>query len=306
MAKCSCGKEAVTERIYEGTQLCKKCFMESIEKKIKKTIRKDKLISPGDRIAVALSGGKDSILALHVLNMVIGPRKDMELVAITVDPGIEGFHEPLQKAEQLCKAAGIKHYVFSYKEIFSRGLEEQIKRMKKNKKDLTKEDICSCCSVARRWTLNRKARELGITKICTGHNLDDEIQSIFMNYMRGDLMRAVRMTPEPIPYHKLFIPRIKPLREIPESETALYVELSGLDAHRERCAYRGGIRFEIGDFLDRMEKKHPGMKFSILETFDKLLPPMVEATKRSPKIVLCKKCKEPSSRELCNTCELWS
>jgi len=303
--KCKCGNESVIERKYEGTSLCKQCFLKSVERKIKKTIRKDRLIDPKDKIAVALSGGKDSFLALYVLDQIIKPRKDIKLIAITVDPGIKGFSKPIQKAKKFCKELGIRHYVFSYSKIFKRNLEEQIKGMKRINPETTKEDICSACSVARRWVLNKEARKLGVTKICTGHNLDDEIQSVFMNYVRGDLMRAVRMSPEPIKHHKLFIPRIKPLREIPEEESALFAKLKSFDADRKKCPFRSGIRFEIGGFLDKFEEKHPGMKFSVLETFDKFRPFMVDAIKDSSKIITCKKCKEPSSRELCNTCELW-
>jgi len=303
--KCTCGKEPVIERKYEGTSPCRQCFLQSVEKKIKRTIRKDRLIRPGDKIAVALSGGKDSALALYVLHKIIKPRRDIELIAMTANPGIRGFSEPMKAAKRLCKELGIRHYVFSYNDVFRRGLGEQVKRMKKKNPGTSKEDICSCCSVARRWLLNKEARKLGVTKLCTGHNLDDEIQSIFMNYVRGDLMRVARMGPEPISFHKLFIPRIKPLREIPENESSLFTKLKGLDVRTEKCPYRSGIRFEIGDFLDGLEERHPGMKFSILETFDKFLPYMTKATKHSPKIVLCKSCKEPSSRELCNTCELW-
>jgi len=303
--KCRCGKRSVIERRYEGSQLCKQCFLNSVERKIKRTIRKDRLIKPGDKIAVALSGGKDSALAMYMLHKIIKPRKDIELIAITVDPGIKGFPEIMKGIKKFCKVLCVKHYAFSYKKVFGRGIQDQIGVLKKRLPSVAKEDICSCCSVARRWLLNRESRKLGVTKLCTGHNLDDEIQSVVMNYIRGDLMRAVRMNPEPIAFHRLFIPRIKPLREIPEKESGLYVKLMGFDVHKERCPYRSGIRFEIGDFLDGLEDRHPGMKFSILETFDKFLPYMTESTKSSPGIILCKKCKEPSSRELCNTCELW-
>jgi len=303
--KCACGKEAVYERKYEGTSLCRQCFLKSIEKKVKRTIRKDKLISPGDKIAVALSGGKDSFLALHIMNEITKNRKDIELIAMTVDPGMKEFKEALKRTKEACKELGIRHYVFTYKSALGRELVEQISVLRKRLPNVRKKDICSCCSVARRWVLNKEARGLSVTKLCTGHNLDDEIQSIMMNYVRGDLMRAVRMSPEPIPYHKLFIPRIKPLREVPENEIALYTRLRGFRVHRARCPYRSGIRFEIGDFLDSREKRHPGMKFSILETFDKFLPHMADAMRGSPKVMKCRNCGEPSSRELCNTCELW-
>jgi uncharacterized protein (TIGR00269 family) len=305
--KCKCGKDAVFERKYEGTQFCKACFLKSIEKKIKRTIRKDRLIKPGDRIAVAFSGGKNSFLVLHVLNEIIRPRKDMELMAITIDPGTQGSPEAVKTARQICKDMGIKHHVFSFKRAFKRGLDEQNSVLRERLPNATKEDVCSSCSVAKRWMLNKEARALKATKLCTGTALDDEVQSIFMNYVRGDLTKATRMSPDPVQKHSLFVPRIKPLREIPEEEIALYSKFSGFMPYRCQCPYSGGIRSEVSDFLNKLERQHPGMKFSILETFDRLLPHVKQAQikKGSPKTITCKSCGEPSSMSPCNLCELW-
>ena len=63
--------------------------MLSIEKRVKRVIRQYKMIGPNDKIGVALSGGADSVTALHLLNMITGPRRDVELVEIYIDEGAQ-------------------------------------------------------------------------------------------------------------------------------------------------------------------------------------------------------------------------
>jgi uncharacterized protein (TIGR00269 family) len=302
--KCACGRKAVFFRRYEGRYLCGLCFCRSIEKKFKKTVGKYEMIKPGDKIMIALSGGKDSTTALYLMNGIIGKRKDIKLFAFTVDEGLKGFRkECIRVAARFCKKLGIRHHTTSYKKYFGKSLEQIM-----NKRE---DDPCSYCGIARRQVLNKEARRLKASKVCMGLNLDDEAESALMNYLRGDLHKASRMGPV-TEYSagkeggRLFIPRIKPLREIPEEEVRLYANLKGLGYCKGRCPFRGGFRFEIKAFLKSLEKKHPGIKFSILETFDSLLPFIRQAvTYKEPKILKCRMCGEPSSQKVCQTCMIW-
>ncbi|NIO19690.1 MAG: TIGR00269 family protein [Candidatus Aenigmarchaeota archaeon] len=302
--KCSkCGKRAVFHRKYEGSFLCRNHFLKSIESKVKKTIRKDKMIERGDRVAFAISGGKDSSAVLYMINKFFGKREDLEFFAISIDEGIPGYRkESLEIAERLCRKLGIKHYVFSFREELGKDLSRKVSRRKEGWEGTA----CTYCGLARRWLLNKKARELGAKKIAFGMNLDDEIQGIMMDYIRGDLFRLSRMGGEPIVKDKLFVPRIKPFREIPEKEIGLYAILSGLEIHENECPYLEGPRFRVRDFLNDLETESPGTKFSVLKTFERLLPSVREIVKQeSVRIVKCSRCGEPSSQKICKTCELW-
>lgn len=303
--RCKCGKEAVFFRPYEGTYLCKKCFCYSIERKVKKTIRKNRLISPGDRIGVAVSGGKDSMSVLYILSKIVKPRKDMEIMAITIDEGVKGYRDKcIQRVKRFCKELDIEHKVFSFKEEFGKTLDEKVKEIK-NIQGINVP--CTFCGVGRRYILNKKSRELGLTKLCLGHNLDDEVQSVVMNYFRGDLPRAARMSAKPIQDDKKFIPRIKPLRMIPEKEILLYAILKQLPFYPKHCPYRSGIRLEIREFLNQMEERHPGIKFIILETFDRMFPWIRKLVQEEVKdLFYCERCGEPSRKRICKTCELWT
>lgn len=304
---CKCGKPAVIFRKYEGSYLCKVHFLQSIERKVKKNMRVHGLVKPGDVIGVGLSGGKDSIVCLYLMHKILSPRRDMKLAAISLDEGIKGYRtDSLAYARDLCKKLGVKHYVYSFKEEFGKTLDQKVRELSKSKKKYDLEVSCTLCGVARRYMLNKYSRNLSLTKLCTGHNLDDESQAVLMNYIRGDLYRASRMGPEPVVYDRKFIGRIKPLRFIPEKEVALYAILAGIRYHNEECPHRCGMRLEVRDFVNQLEENHSGVKFTILETFDRILPSLrSQMEKEQTKVRYCRKCGEPSAREVCKTCELW-
>jgi len=300
-----CGKRAVYHRKYEGSLLCKRHFLASVEDKVRRTMRKSHMLERGDIVAFALSGGKDSSAAMYMLKKMFGRRKDLRFFAITIDEGIPGYRdESLRIAKRLCKKLRVKHHVFSFREEFGKSLSEKVKETRKS--DRWEGTACTYCGLARRWLLNKKARELGASKIVFGMNLDDEIQGIVMDYVRGDLVRLSRMGGEPIMKNSLFVRRIKPFMEIPEKEIGLYALLSGLEIQENECPYIEGPRFRVRDFLNDLESESPGMKFSTLNTFYRLLPSVREIVKQAKvELVRCSGCGEPSSQKICKTCELW-
>jgi len=318
--KCRCGRRAVYFRKYEGTSLCRECFIRSIESRVKRTVRKHNMVRKGDVVALAMSGGKDSSTAAYLIHKVFGKWPDVKLLAITIDEGVRPYRtENIRRARAFAKKLGIPHHVFSFREEFGKTTDQIAKRIKffGSKPGQPIQEVCTYCGVGRRYLLNKKARELGATRICLGHNLDDEVQAAMLNYIRGDLARAGRM--EAVTAWstqkrrgRLFIPRIKPLRVIPERESALYAYLRGFDILEGHCPHAGGIRFEARGFINRLELNHPGIKFNILETFDKLNPCIKRVAEKQyaqkasgGRILMCRKCGEPSSRELCKACELW-
>lgn len=292
--KCQrCRKSAVIYQKYSNAHLCKEHFIEDAERKIKRDIRKFKMVDRGDRIAVGLSGGKDSIALLYVLHKIFRNRKDLELLAITIDEGVRGYREhTLSHAIKLTEELGIQHTIKSFEQAFGVTLDELTKK--------NEHAACTLCGVLRKNLLNRVARELGADKLATGHNLDDEAQTILMNYLRGDMDRLRRMSSGA--GQPGLILRIKPLRSIPEKEVALYGFLNNLPVSMDECPYAGeALRNEIREMLNNYEVKHPGTKYSLLGGFD-----VISEALRPPgtQIVQCEKCGEPSSETICKTCRL--
>ena len=85
---------------------------------------------------------------------------------------------------------------------------------------------CKICAILRRWLLNKKARELKAIKLVTGHNLDDEVETILMNYFHGNINLLARMGPVTgVIRCEKFVPRIKPLYFCTNEETTKYSKL---------------------------------------------------------------------------------
>lgn len=98
--------------------LCKRCFTQSVEEKTRATIAKYQMFRFDDRIAVAVSGGKDSVSLLHVLAKIELRHPKARLVAVTVDEGIRGYRdEALKIAAENCEKLDVEHRVVSFKEL---------------------------------------------------------------------------------------------------------------------------------------------------------------------------------------------
>lgn len=308
--RCRCGKPAVYFKKHEGRHFCEQHFIEYIEKKVRRTVSRAGMVKRGDMIAVAVSGGKDSSAALYLMHSILKKRPDVGLVAVSVDEGIGGYRlKSIRAAKALSNGLGIEHHVYSFKKEFGKTMDQKARELKKGNPQL--KEPCTYCGVGRRYLLNKAARELKSTKLCTGHNLDDEVQSIMMNYMRGDLFRAARMGPVTDwsltkEKGRHFIARIKPLRLVLEREAALFSMIKGMGAGFSLCPHRSGIRFDVREFINDMEDRYSGTKYGILETFEKLLPSIRKLAERGEgKIRLCRKCREPGSEDVCKTCKLW-
>ncbi len=285
-----CNSKAVYLRRYSGQAYCAEHFREYFEGKIRKTIHRRKLLKRGERIGVAISGGKDSCTLLYVLDK-LKKKYDLELIPIAVDEGIKGYREKaIHVAERLASNLGLSVHLVSFKESFGHSLDE----ISKNG------DACTCCGVLRRKLLNDTARDLGLAKLATGHNLDDEVQAIMMNYVRGDIERLARFGGRI--NDSGFVKRIKPLCELPEKEVALYSTLEGLGASFDVCPYSTSFRSSIRDMVNALEKDSPGIKYSILRGYEKIAP-YLEAYQMGD-LKKCARCGEPSSSEICNACSL--
>lgn len=298
--KCTfCGRKAVYNRRYAGTLLCDRCLIKSVKRRFWRAVAEHKLIAPNEKIAVAVSGGKDSVVTLHLIADYC-KSKNCEVVAVTVDEGIKGYRDhSLPVARENAEELGIEHLIVSFKEAYGATLDQMVKVAKKRK---SRQHPCTYCGVMRRSLLNQAARELGADKLATAHNLDDEAQAIMLNYVRGDFSRLHRLGPIYSP-REGFVPRIKPMREIPEKEIALYALLKNMDVHLAVCPYASGVHTEIRDFLNDFDAEHPNTKFMIVRMLDRMKPYIARALSGfSPK--KCKVCGEPTPGELCKTCEL--
>lgn len=297
MVQCSkCSRDAVTFIRYNGTHLCSPHFQEYVEKRVKRELREQVDLDKVKDIGVAVSGGKDSCVALVLMHDILGDRRDVHLRCITVDEGIAGYRPAtIEKVRQLCHRLDIEHTVVSFQQ-------EVGTDMDRASTALGHRTPCAYCGVFRRRCLNKAAKALGAQALATGHNLDDITQAIMMNFTRGDTERLARMGPHAKVQPGL-IPRITPLRQIPEKETYLYALVRGIDFSDLTCPYwEAALRNQYRDMIDKMEARSPGTKFSILSSYDTIRPMLQERFPPS-QLTSCE-CGEPSPGGQCMACAM--
>ncbi|MEM1540426.1 MAG: TIGR00269 family protein [Candidatus Bathyarchaeia archaeon] len=296
-------KEAFFFRPYSGEKLCNSCFVKSIENKVRATITKYGMFKFDDKIAVAVSGGKDSVSLLHILFKIERDYPKASLVAVSVDEGIAGYRdEALKIAEENCRKLGVAHYIISFKELYGFTLDEIFERLKgKNEGELSP---CAYCGVLRRKALNIIARKVDADKLATAHTLDDEVQTVLLNMLHGDPFRMAREKPVTDETHPKLVVRVKPFCEIPEKETALYAYIKKVKFQSIPCPYaQEALRNDVRNFLNRMEEKHAGIKYTIFKAAGKLRP-AIEKIGKTGILGECSACGEPTTQILCKACEM--
>lgn len=288
---------AIYLRRNEGVALCAGCFIGNLEDKVRRTISKYDMLKPDDRIAVAVSGGKDSLSLLRILSRLTARFPDCELVAVAVDEGIGGYRErALSIARGFCEALGVPWIATSFKELYGSSLGGIIASR-------PGESPCSYCAVLRRKALNHLAGISGADKLALAHNLDDVVQTFLINLIQGDPERAIRALSPVSPPRQGVAPRIKPLFRIPEREVALYAYLNGIPIASSACPYGGrAIRNDVRAALNILELKHPGIKYSILKSAQSLRGPAKRPSGTGAGV--CGICGGPSSGEVCRACAL--
>jgi uncharacterized protein (TIGR00269 family) len=290
-----CRSRAVIFQRYSGLHLCEDHLEDDIYRKMRESLRKYKILGGGGTIAVAMSGGKDSSVLLYLLKRLFEKRPDIRIVALLVNEGIAGYRErTLLDARSLADSMGIEHMTVSFEDAF--GFTTDMAAA------LNMESApCSFCGVMRKILLNKTAREMNAMALATGHNLDDEVQTIMMNYLRGDASRLFRLYPRS-PKEGM-VPRIKPLRKVPEKEVATLAILRGLFPPRHGSCPNvpRSMRLEIKGILNDLEARHPGTKYSIMRGYEKLME-MQPASKADMK--WCAVCGEPTGGEICMSCKM--
>ena len=277
--------------------MCQDHFLEFVERRAKRELRSQVDLRGGDRIAIGMSGGKDSSTTAALLAKFLGDRRDIELIGITIDEGITSYRpQGIEYAQRLCARLRIEHRVLAYAESVGHSMDEVV--------TLDPEAIpCSYCGPFRREALNRAAREVGADYVATGLNLDDTAQSILMNIARGDIEKLARMGPHETRQPGL-VPRIQPLRMIPEKEVYLYALLRGIEFHDATCPYaERAQRGRFRDIVHRLEEDSPGTRHAILRGYDQMRP-LLQAKYPPATLNACARCGEPTVNVVCKACEL--
>lgn len=294
--KCDrCESQAVYTRKYSGEKLCSKCFSNSILRKTAKTISKYNMIQNNELVAVAVSGGKDSLALLNIINQMAATH-NFRIKAITIDEGIPGYrNEALEIVQAFCAKLNVEHKVFSYKELFDLTLDEAL-----DLRGSEKTSSCSICGTLRRRAIDHAAKDIGADVIATGHNLDDTLQTFVINMLSGDTNKIGWMDPDT---SSNTLRKIKPFCEIYESEIVFYAFTNDIPFQSEPCPHMNeGIRTEIREFLNSLEGQHSGIKNNLYQSIIKVSQ-IVKDTNYKQKTI-CAKCGNECTGKICSVCNI--
>ncbi len=284
---------SVYYRPYSGERLCAACFNESLLERVKKTVGRYDMFEYDSRIAVGVSGGKDSLTLLRLLERLERDRPYAELVAVCVDEGVRGYRdEALALVEKNCRMLGVEVHRVGFRELFGETMDGIAARDREV-------GTCSYCGVLRRRALDVAAKAVDADRLATGHNLDDMAQSVLLNVLRGDVVRMDSYYPGGRSLEG-FVRRVKPLCEVPERETTFYAYVNGLEFQGLPCPYaEEAMRSDVRRFLNRMEVGRPGTKFTVYRTGLK-----IRGRGESGAAGMCRVCGRPARGDLCRACEL--
>ena len=209
------------------------------------------MIKDGDRIAVGVSGGKDSIALLAAMaNLRKFYPEKFELIAITLDPRFGGEDGDYSEIEKLCEELGVEYIVKRTQ------LAEVIFDIRKES------NPCSLCARMRRGALHDAAIASGCNKIALGHHLDDVAETFKMNLFNGGTLDCFM----PVTYlSRKDLYMIRPMIFARESDCARVVRKANLPIVKSKCPADGTTeRQEVKEFLDSLEKKYGSVRHKIL------------------------------------------
>eukprot|EP01138_Halocafeteria_seosinensis_P016425 gb/GECG01016756.1/.p1 GENE.gb/GECG01016756.1/~~gb/GECG01016756.1/.p1 ORF type:complete len:437 (+),score=51.13 gb/GECG01016756.1/:1-1311(+) len=285
-----------------GKKICKGCFYECFEAEIHQTIIDNELFKPGERVAIAASGGKDSTVLAQIMT-TLNERYSygLDLFLLSIDEGITGYRDDsLETVKRNQQQYQVPLRIVSYKDLYGWSMDEIVER-------IGLRNNCTFCGVFRRQALDRGAAFMNADKIVTGHNADDVAETVLMNILRGDIARLARCVSITTGMGNT-MPRCKPFKYTYEKEIVLYAYFKKLDYFSTECiyspnAYRGYAR----EFLKDLEAIRPSSILDIIysaESFRIDQSNSESAKAKMPTLRKCENCGYISSQRLCKACVL--
>jgi uncharacterized protein (TIGR00269 family) len=289
-----CKGPAVIDVRRHNAGFCRDCFLHHCREQVRKTIEDFDMLQPGDRLLVAVSGGKDS-LALWDILRDLGHHVDGLYLGLGIG---EYSDESGTYARAYADARGAKLVEVDLPADFGFDIPTGSR--------VARRVPCSACGLSKRHLFNQAAVDNGYDVVATGHNLDDEAAVLFGNVLRWSTEYLGRQLPV-LPAGNGFVRKVKPLVRLGERETAAYCVLAGIDYQVEECPMAEGNR-HLGykAALNAIEEQSPGSKnafyFGFLEKASPLFTP--EAASEQEKLQQCAQCGTPTTSEVCAFCRL--
>jgi len=280
--------------------LCQDHFLEWVPQQVQRAIEKFHMFGPGERVLVAVSGGKDSLGLWDILLRLGYPAEGLYIHLGIPDGDYSEVSQ--ERVGRFAADRGAPFRVFNVAAEYGMTIPE-VSRRKRGR------STCGTCGLIKRHIMNQLACEGGYGAIATGHNVDDESAVLFQNALHWATGYLARQAPVLPASHPKLARKVKPLIRIYEREMAAYALVRGIDYIYEECPYsKGATTLFYKDLLNQLEERSPGAKQQFYLSFlqarqqGRLLPAEVSEVEMGE----CTRCGQPTTApELCAFCRLW-
>ena len=286
-----CRTHAVVDVRRHNAAFCAPHFVEHVRNQVARAIKDFDMFRPDDRLLVAVSGGKDSLALWDVL-LDLG----YDAAGFYLDLGIGGYSTRSKDAcIAFADARGAK--------LIVRALEREHGYTVPELARLTRRVACSGCGLNKRYEFNRAALEEGFDVLVTGHNLDDEVATLFGNVLHWNVDQLGRQSPaldervvgEGDDARVALVRKVKPLVRVAERETAAYAVIRGIDYVVEECPMvEGNTQHRYKEAVTLLEETSPGTKQQFLFGFYDKASERFAAPSDDVDVVACARCGAPT------------
>jgi uncharacterized protein (TIGR00269 family) len=287
-----CRGSAIIDVPRHNANFCAEHFLDHCREQVRKTISHFGMFGHRERVLVAVSGGKDSLMLWDVL-VELG--YDVEGLYLGLGIG-EYSDESGVYAREFAAARGLKLHEVDLREEYGFDVPAAAKAVRRVP--------CSACGLSKRHEFDRVALDGGYAAVATGHNLDDEAAVLFGNVLRWDTAYLGRQVPV-LEERPGFPRKVKPLVRLAERETAAWCVLRGIDYQVEECPMADGNK-HLGykAALNAIEATSPGTKAHFYSRFVDSIAPMFDQTEVKDALNPCERCGAPTPGAVCAFCRL--
>ncbi|MDQ1501436.1 MAG: tRNA-5-methyluridine54 2-sulfurtransferase [Actinomycetota bacterium] len=289
-----CKAPALIDVRRHNAAFCADCFVRHCQEQVRRAIDGFDMIQPGERVLIAVSGGKDSLGAWELL-VDLGYETD----GLYLGLGIGAYSDSSGRyAREFAAARGLKLLEVDIPGEYGFDIQTAAATVRR--------PPCGACGLSKRHLFNQAALDGGYDVVATGHNLDDEAAVLFGNVLRWDAEYLGRQYPV-LPAAPGFVRKVKPLVRLSEREMAAYCVLRGIDYIVEECPMAEGNRhLAYKEALNTLEQKSPGAKanflFSFLERGHERFA--ADAETERGELTPCTVCGSPTTGEVCAFCRM--
>jgi len=268
---------------------CRVHFLDFFYRRVEKTIRQFNMIGKGEKVLVAISGGKDS-LSLALCLKELG----YNISGYYINLGFEDFSDDVAELiKDFCNRHNIDIFIENVRDLFGLPMNEIAKRLRR--------DSCSICGKVKRYMMNRVG--LSYDAIATGHNLDDEVSTLYGNITHWNVEYLARQYPY-LERTANFARKIKPFVFCSEREIAIYAFFKDIKFVNTSCPFSKGATSRYYKYsINILERYMPTTKLYFLKNFfkNRSLFQIIDG-----KLLPCKICGYPTTAGICSICRIKS